>query len=235
MPSASVAAFLELARELRLLSDADLAPLADTPDAVELPAVCDRLVAAGRLTRYQADRILTGRGYTLAFAGYPLLDELDANTFRVLHPAGGSELRLKRFTGGTRADVDRVRLAVRFDQPGVSVPLAVETSGAEVGLLFPQPDGADLAALVADMGPMPALLAAEYTRQAAVGLSAAHAAGAVHAHVRADRLFVGPLVQASKPKADGSPRLRPGPTATVTVADFGLPGSGTAADNMFAL
>ena len=235
MPSDSVAAFLELARELRLLADADLAPLTDTPDVVELPELCDRLVSTGLLTRYQSDRILTGRGYTLSFAGTPILDELDATTFRVLHAALGREVRLKRFTGVTPSDVARVRKAVEVAHPHVSVPFDIASSGGEVGLIYRQPDGADLAALVADMGPMPALLAAEYTRQAAVALSAAHDAGTAHAHLRADRLFVGPLVQASKPKPDGSPRFRPGPTATVTVADFGLPGDGTPADDVYQL
>jgi hypothetical protein len=228
MPSDSVAAFLELARELRLLSDADLAPLTDTPDDVELPAVCERLVSAGLLTRYQSDRILTGRGYTLSFAGFPIREELGANTFRAIDPVSRADVRLTRLTTDAAA-------AATAPHPALLAPLASGAVGAERYAVHPQPNGADLASLVADMGPMPAKLAAEYVRQAAVPLAAAHAAGVVHGHLRVDRLFVGPLVQASKPKADGSPRYRPGPTATVCVADFGLPGGGTPADDVFGL
>lgn len=228
MPSDSVAAFLELARELRLLGDADLVSLADTPDDVELHTVCDRLVAADRLTRYQSDRILTGRGYTLTFAGHPILDELDTMTFRAADSRTRAEITLRRFAG-------EVPTPIIPPNPMLGAPVAVGSVGGEGYSVHRRPDGADLAALVADMGPMPALLAAEYTRQTAVGLNAAHDAGAVHAHLRADRVFVGPLVQASKPKPDGSPRYRPGPTATVTIADFGLPGGGKTADDVFAL
>ncbi len=230
MPSDSVAAFLELARELRLLADADLARLADSPDAADdLPTFTRRLVATGVLTPFQADRVLTGRGYTLAFAGFPLLDELDEHTYRAVEPATRSEVRLSHFPAGGTSPA-------RAPHPALSVPMVSGTHGGEGYALHRQPDGAHLASLVTDMGPMPALLAAEYTRQAAVALAAAHAAGGVHAHIRPQRLFVGPLVQASKPKADGSPRYRPGPTATVGITDYGLPaGDRTAADDVFAL
>lgn len=238
MPSDSVVEFLDLARQHRLLSAADLDRLADQPDA-DLHGLCDRLVAGGQLTRFQADRVLTGRGYALTFAGYPLLDELDDTTYRAVEPTTGGTVLLRRFRTNTPADAQRVATAAGLTHPHLSGPLAAGELGGEGYLVYSAPDGADLAALVADMGPMPALLAAEYVRQAATGLAAAHAAGVVHGSVRSERLFVGPLVLASKPKPDGSPRFRPSPAATVTVADFGLPlpadAVPTPADDVFHL
>lgn len=222
MPSDSVAEFLLLAREHRLLPAADLDRLADQPDA-DLHTLCDQLVARGQLTRYQADRLLTGRGYALSFAGYPLLDELNDTTFRAVEPATGATVLLRRFPTSTPADAQRVAAAAGVKHPNLGGPLAAGELGGEGYLVHPAPSGADLAALVADMGPMPALLAAEYVRQAAAGLASAHAAGVGHGGICPERLFVGPLVPASRPKPDGTPRFRPAPTATVTVADFGLP------------
>lgn len=227
MPSDSVVAFLELARDLRLIADADLVRLADTPD--DLPVVCDRLLSAGLLTRYQADRIRTGLGYTLGFAGYTILDAVDDDTYRAVEPTTGAEVRLSRFPAGTA-------VVTRSIHSGLPAPLADGTLGGEAFLVHRKPDGADLGSLVADMGVMPALLAAEYTRQAATALAALHACGMVHGRLRPDRLFVGPLVQASKPKPDGSPRFRPGPTATISVADYGVPApGGTPPDDVFQL
>ena len=230
MPSDSVAAFLEQARELRLMADADLARLADSPDAnTDLPDFTRQLVATGLLTPFQADRILTGRAYTLGFAGFPLLDECDDHTYRAVEPSSRSEVRLSHFSGESPSPA-------RTPHPALSAPIVVGTYGGEGYAVHRKPDGTHLAALVSDMGPMPSLLAAEYTRQAAAALAAAHAAGTVHAHLCLQRLFVGPLVQANKPKADGSPRFRPGPTATVSITDFGLPAADrTAADDVFAL
>lgn len=227
MPSDSVAAFLELARELRLFADADLTRLADTSD--DLPVVCDRLASAGLLTRYQTDRILTGRGYTLGFAGYTVLDAVGECTYRAQEPATRAEVRLSRFPAGTS-------VVTRSVHPALPAPQSDGTLGGEAYLIHRKPDGADLGSLVADMGAMPALLAAEYTRQGAVALAALHACGMVHGHLHPDRLYAGPLVQASKPKPDGSPRFRPGPTATISVADYGVPAvDRTPADDVFQL
>jgi hypothetical protein len=228
MPSDAVAAFLEQARELRLLPDADLARLADHPDTPTDPAaVCSQLVGRGLLTGYQAERLLTGRGYTLAFAGFTLLDEPTPDAYRAIDPTTRTEVRLSRFTG--------TATPAAAAHPALLTPTASGTLGGEGFAVHRQPDGAHLGSLVADMGPMPCLLAAEYTRQAAVAVAAAHAAGAVHARLHPTTLFVGPLVQASRPKPDGSPRFRPGPTATVCVTDYGLPTALTPADDVFQL
>ena len=83
-------------------------------------------------------------------------------------------------------------------------------------------DGADLHTLVADIGPMPATLAATYARQVALALQAAHARGLVHGGVRPEVVFAGPLVPLATPRPDGSPRLRLAPTATVKLSELGL-------------
>ncbi len=220
MPSAAVSDFIALARENRLLPASDLARLLDSPDDdTDLPTLCDRLLADGVLTRYQADRLRTGRGYALSFAGYPILDELSTSTFKAVDPTTRTAVLLRKVP----ATANGPARPPEVDHPAVLPLLDSGEVWGENYLVHPLPDGANLRALVTDMGPMPALLAVEYTRQVAAALAAVHASGVLHGGIRPDGLFVGPLVQMSRPKADGTPRYRPAPTAAVSVADLGVP------------
>lgn len=116
----------------------------------------------------------------------------------------------------------RAKVAAAVSHPNLNPPLDAGVDQDELFVVVAPIDGADLQTLIDDIGPMPVLLAAEYARQAANGLTAAHAVGVTHGDVRPAHLVVGPLVPMSKPKADGSPRFRPGPTATVRVNELGL-------------
>jgi serine/threonine-protein kinase len=120
------------------------------------------------------------------------------------------------------AYLDRAAAAAVVSHPNLVAVLDAGAGDGEPFVVTEPADGSDLAALIADIGPMPALLAAEYIRQTAAGLAAVHGAGLTHGDVRPAHLTVGPLVPSSKPRPDGSPRYRPGPTAVVKVAEFGL-------------
>lgn len=235
MRSDSVASFLDLARENHLLEPNQFDALFRQPDVPQssLAALCEFLVARKVLTAYQAEMIRAGRGYELSFAGYPVYADLGpcpgGTAYRVAHPSLRTPLVLRRLRADWLAPADNVAAFVQHAQaasavnhPNLAQLLDAGVHRDEPFVVLEPADGADLEALIADIGPMPTALAVEYTRQAARGLAAAHARNLPHGDLHPKRLLVGPLVPSSKPRPDGSPRLRPASTATVRVAEFGL-------------
>lgn len=235
MPSDSVVSFLDLARENRLLEPDQFDDLFRQPDVPHsnLSALCDFLLARKVLTAYQAEMIRAGRGYELSFAGYPVYDDLGpcagGRAYRVAHPSLRTPLVLRRLRADWLAPADNVAAFVQRAQaaspvshPNLASLLDAGVHRDEPFVVLDLPDGADLHALIADIGPMPVALAGEYLRQAARGLSAAHARDLPHGDLRPKHLLAGPLIETSKLRADGAPRLRPAKTATVRVTELGL-------------
>jgi hypothetical protein len=249
MPSDSVTSFLDHARASRLiLPDQvdDLIGRADVPQE-GLAAVCDFLRDRGVLTEYQADLIRAGRAAELTFAGYPVVGELGpcpgGTAYRALHPSLRTPVVLRRLRppegGDPGAFARRAQAAAPVVHPHLAHLLDAGVHDGEPFAALEPFAGADLQTLVTDIGPMPAALAASYARQVAVALQAAHDRGLAHGGVRAAAVFVGPLVPMSKPRADGSTRFRPAPTATVKLFELGLvprsDGEPTPADDVAAL
>lgn len=235
MRSDSVASFLDLARENHLLEPGQFDDLFRQPDVPQssLAALCDFLVARKVLTAYQAGTIRAGRGYELSFAGYPIHDDLGpcpgGTAYRVAHPSLRTPLVLRRLRADWLAPADNVAAFVQRAQaaspvvhPNLAHLLDAGVHRDEPFVVLEPTDGADLDALIADIGPMPAALAVEYARQAARGLAAAHARNLPHGDLRPARLLVGPLVKSSRLRPDGTVRLRPSSTATVRIAELGL-------------
>ena len=236
MPSDSVLSFLELARECRMIELGLLAEIAQSDS--NLSSLCRNLVGRGALTEYQSEHIRTGRGYGLQFAGYFLRDVIGpvafGTAFHALHPILRTPVILRRLIPDSPAlFLERAGAAAGVSHPNLAAILEVGSVGSETYIALEPFEGATLKSLIDDMGAMPGALAAEYIRRAATGVSAAHARGVFHGGLRPENLVVGPLVQSSKPKADGSPRFRPASTATVKVFELGMiPPPATAAGDV---
>ncbi len=252
MPSDSVASFLDHARASRLIPPDQVDDLFGRPDVPQedLAAVCDFLRDRGVLTDYQADLIRAGRAAELTFAGYPVVGEIGpcpgGTAYRALHPSLRTPVVLRRLrpdwaaAGGELADfVRRAQAACPVVHPNLANLLDAGVYRDEPFATLVPFDAADLQTLVTDIGPMPAALAASYARQVALALATAHGRGLVHGGVRPAAVFVGPLVPMSKPRADGSARFRPAPTAAVKLFELGLvprpAGEPTPADDVAAL
>jgi hypothetical protein len=235
MPSDSVITFLDRARASRLLPPDQIEELFGQPDAPQdgVAAVCDYLQTHGALTGYQVERIREGRGDELTVAGYPVLDELGpcpgGTAYRALHPSLRTPVILRRLRRdaiepgeSVEAFLNRARAAGSVVHPHLAHLLDAGLAGEEPYAVLETFDGADLQTLVSDIGPMPAPLAVEFGRQIATALHTAHERGLVHGAVRSDAIFTGPLVPMSRPRPDGTPRFRPGPTAIAKLFNLGL-------------
>lgn len=235
MPSDSVATFLDLARENRLLPTDQVQELvrrSEVPEA-NLPALCEALVSRGLLTPFQSKRIREGRGQELTFAGYPVIDEIGpcrgGYAQWAKHPSLRTPIVLRRLQAEWLAPADNLSAYIQRAQqvstithPNMAMLLDAGAYEDQLFVVLEPYEGANLDSLVRDIGPMPAFLACAFIRQAAMGLDAAHTTSVAHGDIRPAVLFVNPLVQSSRVKPDGSPLFRPGPTATTKVTEFGL-------------
>jgi serine/threonine protein kinase len=235
MASDSIVSFLDLAKAQRLLPADQVDELFDQPDVPhsDLAALCEFLRNRGILTRYQADMIRTGKASELNFAGYPILEEIGpcpgGMAYRGLHPSLRTPVVIRRLRTDWLAPADnaaafvlRAQACCPITHPHIVPLLDAGAYRDEVFVVLEPDEGSNLDALVSDIGPMPANLAMEYGRQAALALQAVHDRYLVHGHVRPATLMVSPLVPMSKLRPDGTPRLRPAASARVRLGELGL-------------
>ncbi|MDB5309182.1 MAG: hypothetical protein JWO38_3384 [Gemmataceae bacterium] len=234
MPSDSIAGFLDQAQANRVLFPEQVEQLIRQPDIPQsdLDALCAYLEHRGALTRFQAGMLRQGRGYDLTFAGYPVLDEIGpcpgGTAYRALHPSLRTPVVLRRFRADAllpadtpAALVQRARAAAALHHPYLVTLLDAGTYRDESYAAVDTPaDAATLEGLIRDIGPMPGFLAAEYGRQAAAALRAAHERGLWHGDVRPANVFVGPMTTKAGP--NGTTKWRPAPNAATKLADLGL-------------
>ena len=235
MASDSVESFLSLARENHLLPPDQFEELVRQPDVPQenLAALCESLLARGAITPFQAERIRTGRGRELTFAGYPILDEAGncpgGTVVRALHPSLRTPVMVRRLRTDWLAPADNLSAFVQRAQTAAPISHANLMHLLDVGAYHDELyatlvpfDGSNLESLVRDIGPMPTFLACRFAQQAAQGLQAAHDGGVAHGDVRPANLVVGPMVQSSRKKPDGSPIFRPAHDAALKLSELGL-------------
>ena len=235
MTSDSIASFIDLARSHRLLPPEQVDSLfqeSDTP-RTDLSELCDFLRNRSVLTAYQTDMVRDGRGAELNVAGYTLTDDLGpcpgGTAYSALHPLTRTPVVLRRLRADAFEPADdpvgfllRAQAITSLTDSHVAPLIDAGAYRGDVFVVVEPAEGSDLGVLVDDIGAMPANLAAEYGRQAAVALQVVHDRGLVHGHVRPGCLGVGPLVPMNKTRPDGSPRMRPAATARVRLGELGL-------------
>lgn len=235
MPSDSILTFLDLAKQQRLLEPDDLESLFHQPDVPQsgLASIINFLQLRGVLTKFQADKIREGRGAELNFAGYPIIDAIGpcpgGVSYKAVRPGTTTPVVLRCLSAEWFAPVDNAAAYIQRAQTAGMIEhnhllrlVDACVHADETYVVTEVFEGADLGQLVSDIGPMPALLAAEFGRQAARGLEAAHVQNLCHGDMRPVNLIAGPLLPMNKPRADGQPRYRPAPSATVKVSELGL-------------
>jgi serine/threonine protein kinase len=175
------------------------------------------LVETGKLTKFQAEKLLTGRTDGFQLGQYRVLDELGrggmGRVYKAVHQTMGRFVALKLLapdlmkTEKARELFRReLRAAAKLNHPNIVTAYDANEAGDRHFLVMEYVDGPNLSQLVKEQGPLPVEQAIEYVRQAAVGLEYAHSLGLIHRDVKPSNL----LVQ----QTSGGPQVK--------ILDFGL-------------
>ena len=163
--------------------------------------VADRLVEAGLITRWQADRLLEGRHKGFFLGKYKLLDHLGTGGMSSVYLA--EHVLMQRRVAIKVLPKDRVedssylarfhreaQAAAALDHRNIVRAYDVDNEGNNHYLVMEYVEGRDLQHIVKEDGPLEYAAAAEYIRQAAEGLAHAHQAGLIHRDVKPANLLV---------------------------------------------
>ncbi len=222
-------AFLAAVERSGLLPPARLAKAAAAPaDAATAAEVARWMVAAGHLTKFQADRLLAGRAEGFVIDPYVIQEEVGrgpgGRVYKAVHRTMNRTVAIKVLPAGrTRTPEAKeafrreARAAAKLNHPNVVTAFDADERGDRAYVVTEYVDGPDLAQMVKERGPLPVGEACEIVRQAAVALEYAREEGMAHHGVKPTNLLV---ARASKTL----------PGCVVKVADFGLARLAAAAD-----
>jgi len=200
--------FLDLLRRSGLLEKDRLQSfLADLNRRPDEPALKDsedlgrRLVGAGLITPWQRDKLLEGKYRGFFLGKYRLLDLLGSGGMSSVYLA--EHMLMQRRVAVKvlpRHRVDDASYLARFrreaqaaaalDHRNIVRAYDVDNEGNIHYLVMEYVEGRDLQRMVSDDGPLDYVRAADYIRQAALGLAHAHKAGLIHRDVKPANLLV---------------------------------------------
>lgn len=190
--------------EYGLVEPDDLADVTSQLPAAERDdpqALVRDLVAAGKLTKFQALNILQGRAKYLVFGEYRVLDRIGAGgmgqVFQARHRRMDRIVALKVMSAKSMKNADsikrfqrEVKAAAKLTHPNIVHAYdAGEQDGVHY-LVMEFVDGADLSSTIKKRGVLTPAQTVDYMTQAARALAYAHRAGVVHRDIKPGNLLV---------------------------------------------
>jgi serine/threonine protein kinase len=160
-----------------------------------------RLVAAGKLTVFQASEIIAGRGDRLVLEPYILLDKLGGGGMGQVYKARHRTMKRLVAIKMLSAELTQNQPAVKRFQREAEVAarlshlniVQAHDAGEKQGvhyLVMELVEGVDLTSLVKQRGPLPVNEAVDYILQAARGLAYAHGEGVIHRDIKPGNLLL---------------------------------------------
>ena len=179
----------------RLKEEAAGKPIKDTD------FVAERMVEALLLTSWQCDRLLEGRYRGFFLKKYKLLDHLGTGGMSSVYLAEHTLMRrrvaIKVLPKARVEDATylprfhrEARAAAALDHENIVRAYDVDNEDDTHFLVMEYIQGRDLLVMVREDGPLDYDAAADYVRQAALGLEHAHQAGLIHRDVKPANLLV---------------------------------------------
>jgi serine/threonine protein kinase len=199
--------FLDLVRRSEVLEGERLESfaqsLSDSGTALDQPKiVAERMIKDGLLTVFQAKQILAGKWRRFRLSGkYKLLETIGAGGMGAVYLC--KHIFMDRFVALKILPTDKLqdpsslerfyreaRAAGALDHPNIVRAYDIDQDDKTHFLVMEYVDGASLQEIVGKHGKMDPIRAANYIRQAALGLQHAHEAGLVHRDIKPGNLLV---------------------------------------------
>ncbi len=208
MAKLTVDNFLDLVRSSRLVEKDQLErAISDLKESLEGQPltnphmVSEHLIDCGLLTQWQAEKLFEGRHKGFFLGKYKLLDHLGTGGMSTVYLA--EHLLMNRRVAIKVLPKNRVedtsylarfhreaRAAAALDDRNIVRAYDVDNEGSIHYLIMEYIEGRDLQVIVKQDGPLDYDVAADYIRQAALGLAHAHAVGLIHRDVKPANLLV---------------------------------------------
>jgi serine/threonine protein kinase len=206
-PPTTIDELLELVRKSEVVDDKKLTAYLDKVRAAQtLPsapaALAGLLMRDGLLTRFQAEQFLQGRWKRFNLGKYKVLEKLGSggmgNVFLCEHRFMRRRVAVKVLPESRAEDkesLDRfyreARAVAALDHPNIVRAYDIDQDDKLHFLIMEHVDGASLQEIVKKSGPLEALRACHYIRQAALGLQHAHEKAAiVHRDIKPGNILV---------------------------------------------
>jgi serine/threonine protein kinase len=206
MANMKVDKFLDLVRRSGLIEKEQLNHVLAEMKAEGAPlddaqSVAERLIEVGLLTRWQADKLLEGRHKGFFLGKYKLLGHLGrggmSSVYLAEHTLMERRVAIKVLPQNKVHDSSylprfyrEARAAAALHHPNIVIAHDVDEDDGYHYLVMEYVEGRDLQVMVKEDGPLPYERAADYMRQAALGLHHAHENGLIHRDVKPANLLV---------------------------------------------
>ncbi|HEY2787550.1 MAG TPA: serine/threonine-protein kinase [Fimbriiglobus sp.] len=172
------------------------------PDTTDARRAAEVFVESGVITRFQADRLLTGRADGFHLGSYIILEPIGKGTisrvYKARHRTMNRFVAIKVLDPAKTVDTDNreaiqteAKAAARLNHINVATVLDINRVNDRLYFVLEFVDGATAEATVKRSGPVPIGRACDLARQVALGLAHTHAKGVIHGAVNPSNLMIG--------------------------------------------